>query len=646
MGAVHDPPQRVAARIDASAVRGALVAALLDWAVCASNREQRAWLLEVVRQTESDSDVWRRRALDPPTWENSETLNELARRAPAAGPSVSLLLALGERLRNTGADSVPFLRRVQKENPTDFWANLMLGNAMLQWLPLEAAGYYRAALASRPGTAVGYCAVGDALRLQNRIEEAIDYYKNALRLDRGYSRAHSNLGLALQAQGRLDEAINCYRKALECDPDYGWAHYNLANALRLQGRIDEAYNHYQQVIRVDPKNPEVYHRLAYLLVPQGRGPEAQAAWRSALDGNPHGYPAWSGYAELCLFLGQEEEYCRARRALLDRFGATVEPFIAEPIGRTCLLRPGTEEELRKSVVLTDRAVAARGSTPDWIYRYYRFAHGLAEYRRGRLASAISEMEGKASQVMGPCPRLVVAMAQHDQGQQTQARKTLATAIVAFDWSAAQADGRDIWICHILRREAEARILPNVPRFLGGEYQPLENDERLGLVGVCQSQGLYHAAARLFADAFAADPDLAEKLTSAYRTRAELEYQERVGRIEELITEGRYLAARCAALAGCGLGEDGAKLDGTQRSRWRRQASDWLRAELAVCATTLDSGSPAARAQVRKMLAQWQVDPDLAGLRESRALDNLAADERKEYRALWLAVGHLLGKDQR
>jgi eukaryotic-like serine/threonine-protein kinase len=45
--------------------------------------------------------------------------------------------------------------------------------------------------------------------------------------------------------------------------------------------------------------------------------------------------------------------------------------------------------------------------------------------------------------------------------------------------------------------------------------------------------------------------------------------------------------------------------------------------------------------VRKMLTQWQVDPDLAGLRESSAMDKLSTDERKECLALWQAVGNLL-----
>ena len=182
------------------------------------------------------------------------------------------------------------------------------------------------------------------------------------------------------------------------------------------------------------------------------------------------------------------------------------------------------------------------------------------------------------------------MAQHDQGREEQARETLATAIVGFDWNPAQADWRGVWIAHIFRRQAEALILPNLPAFLRGEYQPLDNDERLAMVGICQFQGRYHAAARLYADAFAIAPALAENLASACRSRAALGDKQPVSRVEELATECRYPAARCAALAGCGLGEDGAKLDEAERARWRRQARDWLRADLAVWALTLDSGS--------------------------------------------------------
>jgi serine/threonine-protein kinase len=619
LGKPHDPPLEVAAVINASAVRGALVAALDDWAVCAADERQRGWLLEVARRADPDPEGWRERVLEPAAWGDSGALAELARTVPVARRSVSLLLALGERLWIAGGDAAPFLKRVQKEHPADFWANLILGNVLLQPAPQEAGGYYRAALATRPGAAVGYCAVGDALRLQNGLREAIDYYEKALEVDADYARAHSNLGLALQARDRLDEAIDSYRQALRLDPDYGWAHHNLGNALREKGRLDEAYDHYQQVLRLDPKNLEAENGIRSVLLRQGRGHEVQAVWRKALEANPPEHSAWFGYAELCLFLGQEEEYRRARRAMLDRFGASTDPYIAERVSRACLLLPASGDELRKAVALADRAVAAKGLAGQWVYRYFLFAKGLAEYRQGRLDGAIAVMKGEASQVMGPAPRLIVAMAQYRQGQTKQARQTLGVAVFAFDWSAAQADRRDTWICHVLRREAEALILPNLPAFLKGTYQPQDNDERLALLGACQYQGLHGAAARLYADAVATHPALAADSTS----------------------ECRYRAARSAALAGCGLSKDAGKLSEVERARWRKQARDWLLADLTVRAKTLASGSDGARVQVRKMLTHWQVDPDLAGLREPGALEERSVDEREECLALWKEIAAVL-----
>jgi eukaryotic-like serine/threonine-protein kinase len=641
LGTVDDQPSRVARMIRASQVRASLLAAVYDWALCAADKKQRAWLLEVARLTDSSSSGWRERALDSAEWEELRALNELARTAPVGHEAVPLLLALGERLRAVHGPAAPFLRRVQQEHPADFWANLILGNAVLQASPQEAISYYRAALASRPNAAVGYCAVGDALKLQNSPDQAIDYYKKALELDPGFVRAYSNVGDALQVEGQWDEALDYYRKALELDADYAWAHHNLANALQVKGGLDEALLHYQQAIRLDPDNWQVQNGIRSILLRQGRGTEVQVEWRKLLDGNPREYEAWSGYAELCLFLGQEEEFRRACRALFERFGTTTSPYIAEPVARAWLLLPGPADEQAKAASLADRAVAAKSSTPEWIYRYFLFAKGLADYRQGRFASAISLMEGEASTVMGPSPSLVVAMAQHKGGQREQARKTLATAIVGFDWSAAQADSRGVWIAHILRREAEALIVPNLPAFLRGEYRPLDNDERLALVGACEFQGRPLAVARLFAEAFATDPALANELIATCRARAVLGEQRPVSRVEDLATECRYPAARCAALAGCGGGEDGAKLSNAERARWRKQAREWLRADLAVWAKMLESGSLATRVVVGKILMHWQSAPDLAGLREQGALDRLPADEQEECLELWKQVAAVL-----
>jgi tetratricopeptide (TPR) repeat protein/tRNA A-37 threonylcarbamoyl transferase component Bud32 len=459
LGNVYDPPQDVAAKVNASAVRKAILAALDDWSVCAAKKEERNWLFEVARLSNPDSSSWREKIYA--AWEDYKALGEMAPDVPVDLP-VSLLLVLGERLKFFEEKAVAFLKRVQIEHPFEFWANLILGDALFMRNPVEAAGYYRAALASRPMEAAGYCSVGDALRLQKDYEGAVNYYRKALKLDNENARSHNNLGLVFQAQGRIEDAINCFQHTILLDPDYAWAHYDLGNILRNQGRFDEALDHYQQVIRLDPTIYEVQEPYSSIMFRKGRGEETIGSWRKAIDAHSSVQVAWSGYAEYCLFLGKKEEYLLARQQLLERFADTADQYIAEPVCRACLLLPAQEEDLQKCTALVDRALAAKKTTADWIYRYFLFAKGLAEYRQGHFDSAIKLLEGDAAKVMGCSPRLIVAMAQHRQGQVDRARKTLTAAIHSCDWSLDKADRRDVWIRHILRREAEALIVPNLP----------------------------------------------------------------------------------------------------------------------------------------------------------------------------------------
>jgi serine/threonine-protein kinase len=612
LGEVRDDPGAVAARVRASAVRGALVAALDDWAVSVTDKERRRWLLEVARRADPDPDGWRDRVRDPAAWEDGAALAEWARTAPVAEPSVTLLVALGQRLRATGGDATGYLRRVQREHPADFWANLALAHALKYRGPGEAIAYYRVALAIRPGSAGAYYDLAEVLRFQNWFDEALDYYRKALTIDPRDARAQAALGNLLQEMGRADEAVGYFRGAVRTDPGDASAHTTLANLLKDGGRLDEAGDHFRRAIALAPQNPAPHHGLRSVLLRQGRGEEARLAWQKALAADPPAHDAWDGYAELCLFLGHEEEYRRARRALLDRFGASTDPFVAERTGRACLLLPAPADELRQAAALIDRAVAAGRSKPDWAYPYFLFAGALAEYRQGRLDDAICVLQGDQLKGLGPNPRLILALAQYRQGQKDAARRTLAAAVRDFDWSAAQADNPGTWICHILRREAEALILPDLPAFLAGTHQPRDNDERLALLGACQFKGLHRAAARLYADAFAADPTLSR----------------------DWWTESRYRAACCAAQAGCGRGADGDQVSEAERARWRRQALAWLRADLAVHAKRLAGGNAADHRQVQRLMQRWLTDAPLAGVRGAEALGRLPAEERAGWAQLW------------
>jgi serine/threonine-protein kinase len=267
------------------------------------------------------------------------------------------------------------------------------------------------------------------------------------------------------------------------------------------------------------------------------------------------------------------------------------------------------------------------------YAFVQFLKGVSEYRQGRPREAIPWLREAAVKLPNRAgPRLVLAMAQFQSGAATEARANLATAVAAYNWTMSQADHPTVWVSHAFRREAEAMMLPNLPAFLRGEYQPRDNEERLGMLGACESQGRYASAARLYAEAFAADPRLADELTAECASRAAPEKQSG-DRVEALNSEARFLAARCAALAGCGLGDDAAKLGDAERQDFRKQARGWMRADLAAWRKMLDGDAPAARNLAREMLTLWQADPDLAQLGDSNALTNLSTEEREEWTCL-------------
>jgi eukaryotic-like serine/threonine-protein kinase len=174
---------------------------------------------------------------------------------------------------------------------------------------------------------------------------------------------------------------------------------------------------------------------------------------------------------------------------------------------------------------------------------------------------------------------------------------------------------------VRQAEANAALEAKLPALLKGEFRPGDNGERLALAAVCQAKKLPHAATDLYAAAFAADPKLADDVKAAHR----------------------YNAARNAALAAAGQGEDAARLDDPERSRLRKQALDWLRADLGLRGKQLEGDKPADHTEARQALRYWQTDADLAGIRDKEALARLPAEEQKAFAQLWADVAATLQK---
>jgi hypothetical protein len=176
-----------------------------------------------------------------------------------------------------------------------------------------------------------------------------------------------------------------------------------------------------------------------------------------------------------------------------------------------------------------------------------------------------------------------------------------------------------WVRHA---ERAAVLAPKLPAVLLGEASPANADEAVTLAEMCQEYKKRHVAAvRLYADAFAAESKLANDLQAGHR----------------------YNAACSAALAAAGQGEDAGKLEDKERARLRKQALDWLRADLDLSAKQVEKGKPPVRAVVLKKLQHWQKDTDLASLRDAAALEKLPEAERAACQKLWTDVAALLKK---
>jgi len=457
-GGIHDDTDIVAGRIAASNICDALVAALDHWSVLTADPQRRKWALEVARKADPNPTSWRIRARDVSIRNDEAALLQLMSTAPVADRAVSLLLALEQQLNPTSPEHIRFLKRVQHAHPSDFWVNYRLAVALrFSEKPEEAIGYYQTALAARPGSPQVRSGFGTVLVRTGRGQEGLEECRQAVRLDPTFGGYRMDLCNCLHLLHRYDELIKELPSAIEMNPEAAMLHTAFGRALEAKGRFDEALDQHRKAVALDPKRAEAQKELRDFLMRRRNLSEARVAWNAWIEASPLDHEIHYGYAEFCLFLGQDEQYRLARTDLLSKFGSTADPYIAERVARACLLMPASGEELRQAVTLAGRATAVPPSKLAGGYPFFLFAQGLAEYRQKKFEHAIATMRGPASQVLGPAPRLVLAMALYQSGEVEEARKALSAAIKNFDWSAEKTRDQDDWIRIVLRREAEQLI---------------------------------------------------------------------------------------------------------------------------------------------------------------------------------------------
>jgi serine/threonine-protein kinase len=461
-----DDPDVVAARIVASDVSVALVNALDGWADLTRDAARRELILRITRLADADPDPagWRRKARDPAVWADRAGLERVTKVAPVVEPRVPLFLLFAERCRMAGPDPSDMLKKVHRSHPTDFWLNLRLGEHAHNGRRFtEAVRFFQAAVVLRPDAAVAHNNLG--LSLANVAawrDEALVSLFEAKRLDPDAPQVRKNLALVFESRNQRAEVIEHTRFALRFEPNSVWLRVMLARNLVALKKDDQALAEYRRAVECDGQNHEAQIGVRSILIRRGQAKEVVAAWKKALASDPPDHDLWYGYAELCLYLGHEDEYRTARRELLARFKNATAPGVAERVSRACLLRPVEGDELKQAAILASRAAAADRAKAGTAFAHYQFVQGLADYRQWRFEQAVATMRGEASKVLGPAPKLVLAMALYQSGEVAEARKTLAAAVAGHDWSRANVRDQDGWIYHSLRREAEGMIPATPP----------------------------------------------------------------------------------------------------------------------------------------------------------------------------------------
>jgi tetratricopeptide (TPR) repeat protein len=390
-----------------------------------------------------------------------------------------------------------------------------------------------------------------------------DLWEHALAVTTDNAVAHNNLGMQYYRQGQLLRAGPEFEKAVANAPRRPLYRDNYGTLLKDFGRLDEALAEYRQAIALAPDVAVYRLHLANLLKDLGRSAEAEAEYREAVALEP-GLPLiHHNLATLLKDLGRLDE---------------------------------ASEEYHKAIALD----------PEYESPWLGLGSVLGE--QGRHAEAADAFR----RALALNPRNGIAHL--NLGMALQAEGRLDEALTAYRRAMDLGYGAASPLMQSCLSQRALR--PRLAGLVAGRDKPSDNAERLAFADLCGQpfEARYALAARLYADAFLADPALTEDLRAARRTDA----------------------ARVGARAGSGQGRDASELSNEEKARLRRLALGWLKGELSLWEQTAKE-QPRARDAMRQILRLWQRDGSFAAVRDKAALARLPEAERAGWRQLWQEV---------
>jgi len=212
----------------------------------------------------------------------------------------------------------------------------------------------------------------------------------------------------------------------------------------------------------NPASSSIFNVLGILRARRGEYPLAVPNFTRVIELVPNDHDAYHSLAPLLAFTGDKETYRSLCSKMIEKFGKTYNPAIAERTGRDCLILPPPASELPAISRLADVAIGAGPEHKSW--PYFEFVKGLAEYRRGHYANAVEWLRKVPTtggdRIRAAATFLVLAMAQHQLKQEDEARAMLAKGLSICESNPAQLHGpqwNDEMAAQVLMREASELI---------------------------------------------------------------------------------------------------------------------------------------------------------------------------------------------
>jgi tetratricopeptide (TPR) repeat protein len=465
---------------------------------------------------------------------------------------------------------------------------------------------------------------------------------------RGWPPASLNLlAGALSESGARPAAADLLRRAQAVHPGDVWINHDLGRALEgLHPSRSEAAIGYFNAARA--LRPETAHELAHALEVRGRDAEARLIFEDLTRLRAASGRHWHCLGQLLLRGGDLD----AALAALEKSAAALRAAIhAHPddfqshyvLGSSLEAQHKVTEavaEYRAAVRIQPDSAAARDNLGSVLLTQSRVNEAIAELRQSiRLGPDFAAPHHNLGLALGVQGKYVDAMAEFREAIRLDG-ELVGEAPFALALTLRRLGRYGEAIDHYRRllervrdnprlqprvaaelasAERQAALALRLPAVLRGDDRPKDAAERLDFARVAYQARQFAASARLYSESFREDPRQADDMAAQYR----------------------YMAAWSAALAAAGDGGAGPSLDAPARARWRKQALDWLRADLAYGKQLMPTGLPVVKEVVNLRLRRWRAEPDLAGVRDEAALNALPETQRRPWRDFWAEVDALI-----